>query len=230
MSAWDLAERNAEPALKFNLERRASSLTSRGRRPELLILVQVAENVVSTLPHLQLPSRIDVGLQVSSDWLESPTVRGGRRPYRVLDASPLPVAEADLLASSMRVVNSLPWPEDLRRRGFEIDGDDAFALEDRLAEIDEAESTESPNHQAFGFAQLLQGDVWESLREDLSSIGDTAALSQLDGVEHRLLLQVDSDDRNGLRIADRGRVYVLVPADDLREAVFDRALVCVQSS
>lgn len=229
MNVWNVAIRHSESALKFRL-----GVKDAGHSPVqgggILIQVPVAEPFLKPLENLGLSGPLDIGFHVSSDWLRIPLLTPGPRPYRVVTkATPHP-GDRVLIAESMHVVDSLPGPGDLRRKGIDLTQSDTFDLMERLEELDETNRKESPSHQAFGFAQPLQNDIWRLLDSDLTRIGDIEALSRLRDMEHRLLLQIDSDADADLEIGDIGRLYVIAPSEDIQKGIFDRALACVEMS
>lgn len=124
-------------------------------------------------------------------------------------------------------ITSLPWSYDLVRGGGEVEEGAGLEWDDLMFEIDEGRV---PNHQFLGHAAPVQLDVWGSVRSDLAAADDGARLRQFETEPHRMLLQIEAEPVAPSEIGDLGRLYVLIPEDDLLERRFDRTIACVQSS
>jgi hypothetical protein len=90
-------------------------------------------------------------------------------------------------------------------------------------------------HRAAGHPDQLQGGMQPRLMSDSIDRGkdsaadpaETARLSK-DGGNWLLLMQIDSDDCNGMMWDDGGMLYVWIWRDDLRARRFDRAWVILE--
>jgi hypothetical protein len=70
----------------------------------------------------------------------------------------------------------------------------------------------------------------ESSRPDLAAAQGGQRVRQFDETRYRLLFQIEAEPAAPGEIGDLGRLYVLVPEEDLRLLRFDRTVACVQSS
>lgn len=93
-------------------------------------------------------------------------------------------------------------------------------------------------HQVGGHPDQIQGGMQLECQLVSNGIdrggdipGDPAEIARLSkgASDWLLLMQIDSDDRNGMMWGDSGMLYVWIRRDDLRARQFDRAWVILQS-
>jgi hypothetical protein len=185
----------------------------------------------ATASELQFPEAIEATLSVSVDWLRAPIPAPQPETHRVeigpSDATETSVSVLGTTASAS-VTWSLPFADDLARAGVRLERQDQYTLDDVL--LLQSPDCGTAVHQFLGFADPLQGDLWESLASDLTLCAEVDRLALLQSARHRLLFQIDSDPDNDFMIGDLGRLYVLVPSDDLVDLRGDRTLALVQMS
>jgi hypothetical protein len=195
-------------------------------------------DVVISLADLQaLALSATHGLRLSLDvdlrWLEVSLPAPQDEIHRVMATRPTDdsAATVGVLGGALiggTVRRSLPTSYDLTRVGVGVTREQADALDDYIY-YEDLELQRSL-HQVLGYQHPVQGDVWEAVKDDLERVHDVDALQRMATMEHRLLLQLDDDPSCALSIGDRGRLYVLIPAEDLAALRFDRTLACCQTS
>ena len=119
------------------------------------------------------------------------------------------------------------WPETLRLRERYT----PLAMTSFSRELT-APGFESPFIKQFGYTEdLLYGyleNSWHSLAKEARILGGTAAFTdEIQRVDWRLLLQVDSDE-NGMTWGDVGRIYYGLPRQALAARDFSQTLAELQ--
>jgi uncharacterized protein YwqG len=90
-----------------------------------------------------------------------------------------------------------------------------------------------PEHQLLGFPDAIQDDM--RLESQLASHGvadsDSPEAAELTkgAMDWQLLLQIDSDDRLGMRWGDNGLIYYWLTSTDMQSCHFDAAWLVLQS-
>jgi uncharacterized protein DUF1963 len=223
-----IAEKHRQPALQIEVADRAAPPIHNLADSGWVELAGVRLDA-ATAASLRLPAAVEVKVRVSADWLREPVPAPPHQTHRV-EIRPSPATHTGVAflgaAAHAHLTWSVPFAADLARAGVPLDEDDRDTLDDALL----SRSADQPTHQFLGFADALQDDVWESAAQDLTLCGEVDRLALLRSAEHRLLFQIDSDPGNDFMIGDLGRLYVLIPSDDLVQLRGDRALAVVQMS
>ena len=127
----------------------------------------------------------------------------------------------------------LPWACD---RELTLDGHGGREAYEELAEL--LRELSGPEHRILGYANAIQSDPAEVAQLASHGIkgldsGDTLSIETMDAGRQnwRLLLQID-DDEDGLGWAwgDVGRLYFMIPREDLARENFSRVWFDAQSS
>ena len=100
---------------------------------------------------------------------------------------------------------SLPEADLLDVLGVHLSDDELAAYEDYL---DEQEEATRPLHQLAGYPVAVQRCPYRDLWEELPEERRPSRLEEV--ISWPMLLQLDSDERLGLRIGDLGRLYVFI--------------------
>lgn len=184
----------------------------------------------ATARALGLPAAMDVRLEVSGAWLDELAPWPQERTHRV-DLRPAAgggATRAEVLGAEagVEVVRYWPLAADLRRLGEAVGSDEGCDYDD----VHVSPVVGAADHRFLGYADTIQGDVWDDAADQLDRSGERDRLDLLRQVEHRLLFQVDSDWDRDFLIADVGRLHVLVPSADLAAMRADRTVATVQTS
>ncbi len=98
--------------------------------------------------------------------------------------------------------------------------------------IEEARTT-PPHHRLLGYPDTIQDDMrvqCELVSQGVTNMDDPrAAALEKSANEWQLLLQIDTDERIGMRWASSGMLYVWIKRDDLRSHAFEHTWLILQS-
>lgn len=156
------------------------------------------------------------------DWRPRPFPGGLMQAARFTACALAPRVEATLPSSPPEALAGLDWSDDEIRR-----------YEDFLATYPNPRDHAVPHHRMFGHPEQIQDDM--QLQSALyangfTDLGDPSAGRFLARkAEWKLLLQVDSDDKAGMRWASSGRLYFWIEHGALLSRAFERAWVVLQS-
>ena len=123
-----------------------------------------------------------------------------------------------------RVIDLAGWPQ----KGF-----DAYA--DELLEP----TSDEPQHQLLGWPDQIQGDMQLECQLVTNGIymgspdgwkDPRRAALESGASDWRLLLQLDSDEANGMAWGDVGMIYLWIREQDLRARAFDQSWLILQCS
>jgi uncharacterized protein YwqG len=127
----------------------------------------------------------------------------------------LPVAPA-------QVIPNLSWSADQIQR-----------YEGFYANFPRAEDRRLPHHRMFGWPNQIQDDMQLQCAlyaNGIPSMDDPrAAEAARQKANWQLLLQIDSDDKAGMRWASSGMIYYWLERDALQQAAFDKSWLVLQS-
>jgi uncharacterized protein YwqG len=130
--------------------------------------------------------------------------------------------EMTLPSAPEQVDPNLGWSDDETRR-YEAWLVDRFSSQERSA----------PKHRMFGYPDQIQDDMQVECALAANGIHSPdepgAAAAVLAKSDWLLLLQVDSDDRLGMRWGSAGMIYYWIERAALQQARFDRAWLVLQS-
>lgn len=147
----------------------------------------------------------------------------------------LPVT-AQFKPAAVTGVSELTYALDLKAEfpDRQVSPQDQQHFETALAALTGAPGT-SPRHRLLGHPDTIQDDMRSQCQLAANGVADPSAdpqrvASLLPGAnDWRLLLQVDSDDRLGMRWGSSGMVYFWIRQQDLASARFDNCWVVLQS-
>jgi uncharacterized protein YwqG len=130
--------------------------------------------------------------------------------------------EWSLPSAPQQVLPNLGWTEDQVRR-----------YENFCTGIPSAQDRRLPHHRMFGWPNQIQDDMQLQCAlyaNGITSVDDprAAALTRQKD-DWQLLLQLDSDDRAGMRWASYGRLYFWIERNALQQGQFDKTWLVLQS-
>ncbi|HEU0026994.1 MAG TPA: YwqG family protein [Ktedonobacterales bacterium] len=139
-------------------------------------------------------------------------------------------------ACSVAFAPELTYAQDLQAEFPErpITPQDQERFEAALTRLAPAPST-APRHRLLGHPDTIQDDMRQECQLAANGVADPSAEPQrvaafMPGANQwRLLLQVDSDARVGMRWASAGMLYFWIREQDLASARFDNCWVVLQS-
>ncbi len=145
-------------------------------------------------------------------------------------------AAARFSPSAVTFAPELTYAQDLQAEFPErqITSQDQEHFEAALARLTSTTST-APHHRLLGHPDTIQDDMRQQCQLAANGIADPSADPQRvatllsDANDWRLLLQVDSDARAGMRWASAGMLYFWIRQQDLVSARFDNCWVVLQS-
>ena len=117
---------------------------------------------------------------------------------------------------------------------FDWTAEEQQKYEQLLASFPSAEArTTPPHHRLLGYPDTIQDDMRVQCELVSQGITDTddahAAELQKNANEWQLLLQIDTDERIGMRWASSGMLYFWIKRDDLRSRSFEHTWLILQS-
>jgi uncharacterized protein YwqG len=116
---------------------------------------------------------------------------------------------------------------------FDWTTDEQHRYETLLSNLRSPAERSQPEHQLLGFPDAIQDDM--RLECQLASHGvsdpDSAQAAQLakGAMDWQLLLQIDSDDRLGMRWGDNGLIYYWITSTNMQSCHFDESWLVLQS-
>lgn len=128
---------------------------------------------------------------------------------------------------------TVPLQPNLERPKLAWSPTDEKAYEGFLSSVQSAPGNTAPRHKLLGYPDTIQDDM--RIQCQLMSHGVTdpndpkAAALQAGANNWILLLQVDSDERIGMRWGSAGMLYYWIERDDLANKRFDNVWVVLQS-
>ncbi len=152
-------------------------------------------------------------------------------------AWPVPLPAAARFAScAITYTPELTYAQDLQAEFPDrtVAAQDQERYEAALARLAPAPST-APRHRLLGHPDTIQDDMRLECQLAANGVANPAADPQRVAAltpaanDWRLLLQVDSDARTGMRWASSGMLYFWIRQQDLASARFDRCWVVLQS-
>lgn len=117
---------------------------------------------------------------------------------------------------------------------FDWTQDEQKKYEDLLSKLRTPAERAQPEHQLLGFPDAIQDDMRLECQLASHGVSDpdkdprTASLSQ-GAMDWQLLLQIDSDDRLGMRWGDNGLLYYWMTSANMQSGHFDTAWLVLQS-
>lgn len=130
--------------------------------------------------------------------------------------------EWSLPAAPAQVIPDLRWSADQIQR-----------YEGFYANFPSAEDRRLPHHRMFGWPNQLQDDMQLQCAlyaNNIPSVDDLRATEAAwQKAKWQLLLQIDSDDKAGMRWASSGIIYYWLERDALQRSAFDKSWLVLQS-
>lgn len=147
----------------------------------------------------------------------------------------LPVS-AQFKPASVTFTPTLTYAQDLQAEfpGRQIAPQDQEHFEAALANLAPAPGT-APRHRLLGHPDTIQDDMRQQVQFAANGLADpasdpaTAEALTATANEWRLLLQVDSDDRLGMRWGSAGMLYIWIRQQDLASGNFNACWPVLQS-
>jgi uncharacterized protein YwqG len=145
-------------------------------------------------------------------------------------------AAARFASSAVTLASELTYAQDLQAEFPDrtITPQDQQRFEAALATLAPAPST-TPRHRLLGHPDTIQDDMRSQCQFAANGVADPSADPQRVAAllpsanDWRLLLQVDSDERLGMRWASSGMLYFWIRQQDLASGRFDNCWVVLQS-
>ena len=158
-----------------------------------------------------------------------------RLVHQVSWPAALPAA-ARFASSAVTLAPELTYAQDLQAEfpDRQIAPQDQAQFEAALNRLAPAPST-APRHRLLGHPDTIQDDMRQQCQFAANGIADPSADPQRVAAltpavnDWRLLLQVDSDERSGMRWGSAGMLYFWIRQQDLASGRFDNCWVVLQS-